>query len=236
MDCFGLLSILVCFDDSSTPGLDHLLRTFIYECAYIDRQNNISKDIQWFLTKNHFLCISYCTFYKLIDSLLYIFFLPLNFVLEYLENFSLYYFLTSKRSWYSNLNSILILWLNSNQNLGKSINKIFLCFYFTILFFIYYYVLQALVKFLAEAHRGVHGFVLDENGNPIEKASVKIKSRDINFFTTKYGEFWRILLPGLYKLEVSFTLLRKVKWWKKKKLNYFKVLHLDCEVSKFATL
>ncbi|XP_071639447.1 carboxypeptidase D isoform X1 [Temnothorax longispinosus] len=60
----------------------------------------------------------------------------------------------------------------------------------------------SLIKFLAEAHRGVHGFVIDENGNPIERASVKVKSRDVSFSTTKYGEFWRILLPGVYKLEV----------------------------------
>jgi len=43
---------------------------------------------------------------------------------------------------------------------------------------------------------------MDENGNPVEKASLKIKSRDVGFQTTKYGEFWRILLPGIYKLEV----------------------------------
>jgi hypothetical protein len=55
---------------------------------------------------------------------------------------------------------------------------------------------------LAEAHRGVHGFVMDEHGNPIEKASLKVKGRDVGFQTTKYGEFWRILLPGVYKLEV----------------------------------
>ncbi|XP_053972901.1 carboxypeptidase N catalytic chain-like [Hylaeus volcanicus] len=60
----------------------------------------------------------------------------------------------------------------------------------------------ALIKFLAEAHRGVRGFVVDENGNPIERASIKVKSRDVSFLTTKYGEFWRILLPGVYKLEV----------------------------------
>jgi len=60
----------------------------------------------------------------------------------------------------------------------------------------------ALVKFLAEAHRGVHGFVMDEHGNPIEKASLKVKGRDVGFVTTKYGEFWRILLPGVYTLEV----------------------------------
>ncbi|XP_026676560.1 uncharacterized protein LOC103505414 isoform X1 [Diaphorina citri] len=62
--------------------------------------------------------------------------------------------------------------------------------------------LQSLVKFLAEAHRGVQGFVTDDLGNPVEKASLKIKGRDVGFQTTKYGEFWRILLPGIYKLEV----------------------------------
>lgn len=59
----------------------------------------------------------------------------------------------------------------------------------------------ALIKFLSEAHRGVQGFVIDDNGNPIEKASLKIKTRDVGFQTTKYGEFWRILLPGIYKVE-----------------------------------
>ncbi|XP_046740694.1 carboxypeptidase M isoform X2 [Diprion similis] len=61
---------------------------------------------------------------------------------------------------------------------------------------------DALVKFLAEVHRGVQGFVVDENGNPVERASLKVKSRDVGFVTTKYGEFWRVLLPGIYKLEV----------------------------------
>ncbi|XP_063973821.1 carboxypeptidase M isoform X3 [Diachasmimorpha longicaudata] len=61
---------------------------------------------------------------------------------------------------------------------------------------------RSLIKFLAEAHRGVHGFVIDENGNAVERASVRVKGRDISFLTTKYGEFWRILLPGIYKLEV----------------------------------
>lgn len=61
-----------------------------------------------------------------------------------------------------------------------------------------------MIKFLGEAHRGIHGFVMDENGNPIEKASLKVKNRDVGFQTTKYGEFWRILLPGIYKLEVRY--------------------------------
>ncbi|XP_058977860.1 carboxypeptidase D isoform X2 [Musca domestica] len=60
----------------------------------------------------------------------------------------------------------------------------------------------SMIKFLAEAHRGVQGFVFDNNNNPIERASLKIKGRDVGFQTTKHGEFWRILLPGYYKLEV----------------------------------
>ncbi|XP_017038217.2 carboxypeptidase D isoform X6 [Drosophila kikkawai] len=60
----------------------------------------------------------------------------------------------------------------------------------------------SMIKFLAEAHRGVQGFVFDPAGMPIERASIKIKGRDVGFQTTKYGEFWRILLPGYYKVEV----------------------------------
>lgn len=67
-----------------------------------------------------------------------------------------------------------------------------------------------MIKFLAEAHRGVQGFVLDPTGTPIERASLKIKGRDVGFQTTKHGEFWRILLPGYYKLEVSPLLLQCV--------------------------
>lgn len=55
---------------------------------------------------------------------------------------------------------------------------------------------------MAESHRGVQGFVFDINGNPIERASLKVKGRDVGFQTTRHGEFWRILLPGVYKLEV----------------------------------
>lgn len=63
--------------------------------------------------------------------------------------------------------------------------------------------MQSLIKFLAEAHRGVQGFVLDPNNAPIERASLKVKGRDVGVQTTKHGEFWRILLPGYYKLEVN---------------------------------
>lgn len=57
---------------------------------------------------------------------------------------------------------------------------------------------------MGEVHRGVRGFVKDEQGRPLEGASMKIRGRDVGFQTTKYGEYWRILLPGRYKIEVGF--------------------------------
>jgi len=61
---------------------------------------------------------------------------------------------------------------------------------------------NSLLQFLGEAHRGVKGFVKDQAARPIEGASMKVKGRDVGFQTTKEGEFWRILLPGIYSMEV----------------------------------
>jgi len=61
---------------------------------------------------------------------------------------------------------------------------------------------RSLLQFLGEAHRGVKGFVKDERAVPIEGAAMKVKGRDVGFQTTKEGEFWRILLPGIYTMEV----------------------------------
>ena len=63
--------------------------------------------------------------------------------------------------------------------------------------------MQALVRYLGEVHRGVRGFVMDVEGRPVEGASLKVKGRDVGFQTTKYGEYWRVLLPGHYSLKVS---------------------------------
>lgn len=63
---------------------------------------------------------------------------------------------------------------------------------------------EALLEFVKEAHRGVTGVVLDEDtGSPVAGASLKIIGRDIEFATSHKGEFWRLLLPGNYTLEVK---------------------------------
>ncbi|EEC07641.1 carboxypeptidase m, putative [Ixodes scapularis] len=50
---------------------------------------------------------------------------------------------------------------------------------------------------------GVRGIVSDEENNPVVKAFLKISNRSIGFKTTSRGEYWRILRPGRYTLEVS---------------------------------
>lgn len=62
---------------------------------------------------------------------------------------------------------------------------------------------QALLTYLGEAHRGVRGLVHDMNGNPIPKAILMIKGRNISFKSSDKGEIWRILLPGTYTVEVK---------------------------------
>ena len=62
---------------------------------------------------------------------------------------------------------------------------------------------KALIAYLGEVHRGVRGLLLDPSGMAITNGKLKIKGRDFSFRLSKRGEFWRILLPGKYVLQVS---------------------------------
>ncbi|XP_044264269.1 carboxypeptidase D-like [Tribolium madens] len=63
---------------------------------------------------------------------------------------------------------------------------------------------MALINYCVEAHRGVTGQILDSATlQPVEQAALQISGRNITFHTGKTGEFWRLLLPGNYKLQVS---------------------------------
>lgn len=60
---------------------------------------------------------------------------------------------------------------------------------------------KSLLEYVKEAHKGVTGVVLDEKTRlPIPRAGLRIKGRDIDFFASEQGEFWRLLLPGRYSL------------------------------------
>lgn len=65
-------------------------------------------------------------------------------------------------------------------------------------------IFQSLLTWTQQAHRGIKGIVKDRlTGRPIENATLSVLDRQTIFNTTKNGEFWKILLPGVYQLYVS---------------------------------
>nr|CFW94241.1 Eka-PI kinase protein [Euperipatoides kanangrensis] len=61
---------------------------------------------------------------------------------------------------------------------------------------------KAMVEFLKQVHLGIKGIVKDELEKPISRAKIMVKNYQSYFYTTNDGEFWRILLPGTYTLEI----------------------------------
>ncbi|XP_038636386.1 carboxypeptidase M-like [Scyliorhinus canicula] len=64
---------------------------------------------------------------------------------------------------------------------------------------------ESLINFLKLVHLGIKGQVLTMDGAPIENAIVEVQGREnINpFRTNKWGEYYRLLLPGTYILNVT---------------------------------
>lgn len=62
---------------------------------------------------------------------------------------------------------------------------------------------KPLIKYMLEAHRGIYGVVLDQNNRPIANATINIKSNEHQVYSTQYGDYWRLLLPGEYSVSVS---------------------------------
>ncbi len=64
---------------------------------------------------------------------------------------------------------------------------------------------EALLAYMETVHLGVKGFVTDEEGRPIPKASVSMEGDGKLIRTTDQGEYWRILAPGTYRFESIFS-------------------------------
>jgi len=62
---------------------------------------------------------------------------------------------------------------------------------------------KSLWKYTQAVNQGMHGFVRDQNGKPIDGAEIKIDDRTKIVHSNKDGAFWRLLLPGNYKVTVS---------------------------------
>ena len=62
---------------------------------------------------------------------------------------------------------------------------------------------DALLAFIEEVHKGVKGFVKDSEGAAVPNATITVLDRDHNITATGQGEYWRLLIPGVYQILVT---------------------------------
>ena len=62
---------------------------------------------------------------------------------------------------------------------------------------------DALLAYIHEVHKGVKGFVMDTNCNPIEGAKIHVSDREHDVKSVEDGDYWRLLTPGNYTVTVS---------------------------------
>jgi len=76
-----------------------------------------------------------------------------------------------------------------------------------------------------QAQRGVKGIVTNRiTGKPIPNANIGLTDRENYVNTTLNGEYWKILLPGVYKLRVSKEKIPEF-WYGEMGLKALKDLH-----------
>lgn len=63
---------------------------------------------------------------------------------------------------------------------------------------------QSLIRYMQAVHLGVKGLVTDQQTNEaVPKARITVIGVEYDVITTDGGEYWRLLLPGNYSLQVS---------------------------------
>ncbi|XP_031559839.1 carboxypeptidase D-like [Actinia tenebrosa] len=62
---------------------------------------------------------------------------------------------------------------------------------------------EALLSFVEQANKGIHGIIQDEDDKPIKDARINIANRPHDVFTSNKGDYWRLLVPGSYEVTVS---------------------------------
>lgn len=66
------------------------------------------------------------------------------------------------------------------------------------------------MTWMQQAQLGIKGIIKSQStGAPIPNATLSLSDRKSVFNTTAEGEYWKILLPGVYKLHVSNNNNRK---------------------------
>ncbi|CAH1800387.1 unnamed protein product [Owenia fusiformis] len=62
---------------------------------------------------------------------------------------------------------------------------------------------DALVNYLMTAQMGVKGYVSQNNTDPVSNAKIYIDDRDRYVNSTRNGEYWKLVLPGTYKVKAQ---------------------------------
>ena len=72
------------------------------------------------------------------------------------------------------------------------------------IFFIKLFFREALLKYVEVGLGGVRGMVRDQSGQGVAAALVTVEGIDKSMTSSSRGEYWRILAPGLYRLNILF--------------------------------
>lgn len=61
---------------------------------------------------------------------------------------------------------------------------------------------RSLLEYMKLVHRGVKGIVTDPNGYPLQDIEILVDGLEPKpVRTTARGEYWRLLLPGVYRIQ-----------------------------------
>jgi len=65
--------------------------------------------------------------------------------------------------------------------------------------------LDPLLALLESVHGGVKGRVVDQDGEVLPEAAIKVAGIEKDMVTTSRGEYWRLLMPGTYHIRAVHT-------------------------------
>lgn len=61
----------------------------------------------------------------------------------------------------------------------------------------------SMLQFIYQVHRGIKGLIRDKNGQLLSDANISIDNRKKIIKSTKYGDYFRLLMPGIYNITVT---------------------------------
>eukprot|EP00088_Acartia_fossae_P017945 TRINITY_DN2028_c1_g1_i3.p1 TRINITY_DN2028_c1_g1~~TRINITY_DN2028_c1_g1_i3.p1 ORF type:complete len:175 (-),score=25.19 TRINITY_DN2028_c1_g1_i3:52-576(-) len=67
---------------------------------------------------------------------------------------------------------------------------------------------ESMIKYLEQVHQGVKGLVFDSSGFPVQNAKIMVENlvtgnKYKTVVTSEFGEYWKLLLPGTYRMKAE---------------------------------